>query len=251
MENEEVIEVKGIVRGRDRIVPSKPFKDYAQIEEVANKCRGELKRIQVDLCDGKYVPSVSWPFTQYSKSEFQNLGSDDKTDVYLPLWESINYTADVMCENPENYIDSLIAYGFDEVILHYKSIKDGKTFTQISDRLYDTEIALILALDVSTDISDFMSFAKEYRDIVSGFQVMGIEKIGFQGQKFDPKSLEIVKILREVFQDKKIMLDGGITDQNILECRDAGVDQFCVGSYLTEANSFSENLTELKNILRD
>ncbi len=235
---------------KDRIVPSNPFKSYEEIEEMAGKCRGELKRIQIDLCDGKYVGSVSWPFTSMTKLGFAQIGHDDKADVHLPLWESINYTADVMCEKPEGYIDSLIAYGFDEIILHFRSL-DQKSFHAIAEKAKFAELSLILAVDVQTNLEEFIVFAKENIERLDGFQVMGIEKIGFQKQSFTEKSLEIVKTLKEEFPGKKIMLDGGLSDKTITACRDAGVDQFCVGSYLSEAPNFLENLSTLKDLLRD
>jgi pentose-5-phosphate-3-epimerase len=239
-----------MVKIKDRIVPSNPFKTYGDIEDLAGKCRGELKRIQIDLCDGKYVGSVSWPFTEMSKPEFAQIGGDDKADVYLPLWESINYTADVMCEKPDSYIDSLIAYGFDEIILHFRSL-DKQTFPEIIEKAKLAELSLVLAVDTQTDLEEFILFATKHIEDIHGFQVMGIEKIGFQKQSFSLRSLEIVKTLKEKFEDKKILLDGGISDETILACKEAGVDQFCVGSYLSEATNFLENLATLKGLLRD
>lgn len=237
---------------RDRIVPSAPFKNYAEIDTLAEKVKGNLKRIQVDICDGNFVKSTSWPFTEFSLSDFAQIGANDMVDLYMPFWESINYSADMMCKNPEKYIDTLVTYGIDEIIIHFRSIEgDTKVFESIIEKAKRFELSLCLAVDVKTDLKTFINFAEKYSGSINAFQVMGIEKIGFQGQEFAQESLEIVKSLRKSFKDKTIMFDGGLNADTIEDCLDAGVDVFCIGSYLTKAENFAENLQVVKNLLRE
>jgi pentose-5-phosphate-3-epimerase len=106
-----------------------------------------------------------------------------------------------------------------------------------------------LAVDVQTDLNEFIKFAKENTENINAFQVMGIEKIGFQGQDFDVQSLVIVKKLKKEFPDMLVALDGGITDETIEEIGKAGVDIFCVGHFLTETADFEGNLHTLKQML--
>lgn len=236
---------------KDRIIPSAPFKNYAEIEVLAHKVKGNLHRIQVDICDGEYVKSLSWPFTEKPKEEFASIGASDKYDLYLPLPDSLSYSADLMCVNPEKYIDSLVTYGIDEVLIHYRNIEnDLSIFAEIIEKSQNFELNLILAIDVQTDLNIFLDFAKKNIESINGFQVMGIEKIGFQGQEFAEESLDIVKTLKENFPNTKIYFDGGLNEDTIADCLDAGVDVFCIGSYLTKAQNFDENLQVVKNLLR-
>ncbi len=232
---------------RANIIPSAPFKSYEEIEILAMKVKGELKRIQIDVCDGKFVPSVSWPFTEYPKGEFENLGKKPDFDVYLPFWESINYSADLMVDHPEKYIETFVSYGIDEILVHYRSQHDFKKLVEYSKKY---ELNLVMAVDVKTDVDEFIKFAKENIEDINAFQVMGIEKIGFQGQPFEKKSLEIVKLLKKNFKDKLVYMDGGEDEDTVEEIKEAGVDVFCVGHYLTQADNFDDNLQTLKNLLR-
>jgi pentose-5-phosphate-3-epimerase len=256
---------------RKIFVPSAPFKNYEEIESLAQKGSGEVKRIQIDVCDGKYVPSVSWPFTEYPKGDFEKLGEKPDFDVYLPLWESINYSVDLMVENPDKYLQTFIAYGVDEVVMHFRSLffgtgdnkgaaesKDisvplGRPANEIWEKILEKckyyEISLVLAVDVQTDLNEFIKFAKENLENISAFQVMGIEKIGFQGQDFDERSLAIVKKLKKEFPDMLVALDGGITDETVKEIGESGVDVFCVGHFLTDTADFEGNLHTLKQML--
>ena len=64
-----------------QIVPSAPFKNYTEIETLANKSKDKVERIQVDVCDGKFVANISWPFTEYAKNDFQKLFEKDRKSV--------------------------------------------------------------------------------------------------------------------------------------------------------------------------
>ena len=251
--------------GKKIIIPSAPFKNYQELEELAMKAKGEVKRIQIDVCDGKYVSSVSWPFTEFTNVDFEKLGDKSDFDSFLPFWENINYSADLMCENPEKYLQTIVAYGIDEIIIHFRSLqeqlprqnladfathsKEGE-FRAIVEKCKLYELNLILAVDVKTDLKEFMKFVQQNIQNINGFQVMGIEKIGFQGQLFVPKSLEIVKKLKKEFPEKLIYFDGGEDEETIPEIVDAGVDIFCVGHFLTKAENFEENLQIIKNLIR-
>lgn len=231
---------------RANIIPSVPFKNYSEIEELAMKAKGEVKRIQIDVCDGEFVPSISWPFTEYSKTDFEKFGKRDDFDVYLPFWENINYSVDMMVEHPEKYIETFVLYGVDEVVIHFRSQKDWAKVLELT-QVY--ELNLIVAVDVKTDLQEFLEFAKINLENINGFQVMGIEKIGFQGQKFSEKSLAIVKSIKKAFPTKQIYFDGAINDETVLDIKNSGVDVFCVGSYITKADNFDENLQNLRELL--
>lgn len=244
-------EVVSGVKGR--IIPSVPFKNYEEIEVLAGKARqAGLKRIQIDFCDGKYVKSRTWPFNEFTQVDFEKLGQTDAVDVYLPLWENMNYTVDMMCEEPERYIDSLVAYGVDEVIVHYRSLKgNSNTFDKIVDKCKNYELKLYLAADLKVDLEDFVEFSSKYISDLEGFQVMGIENIGFQGQEFAVGSLELVKKIKGEFPDKVMLFDGAINQETIISILESGVDILCVGSYLTSSESFEESLSQIKEILHE
>jgi pentose-5-phosphate-3-epimerase len=105
----------------------------------------------------------------------------------------------------------------------------------------------VLAVDVQTNMEEVAEFLNKNKNpLISGVQVMGIENIGFQGQGFAEKSLEIVKKLKKEFPNLKIYFDGGINEETIGEIKNAGVDIFCVGSFLTKSDNFEEDLDFLQ-----
>lgn len=234
------------------IIPSKPFKNYEEIGVLAAPAAGRVERIQVDICDGEYVRAVSWPFTGTGKVDFAKLKDKPELDVYMPQWEELNYTADLMCLNPEKYIETLVAYGFDEIIVHFRSLRDQDQLETILQMCEKYDLRLYLAVDMTSNFSEFMHTLKGVFDSrhpnFVGVQVMGIENIGLQHQDFVPKTLEMVKKIRAEFPEIKILFDGGITDENLLDIKQHGVDVFCIGHLLTDGD-FKENLRNVKRVI--
>lgn len=272
-----------------QIVPSKPFKNYEEITFLAAPAAGRVERIQVDICDGEFVKNISWPFTETSKVDFARLKDKPELDVFMPQWEELNYTADLMCLNPEKYIETLVAYGFDEIIVHFRSLtpppdsfptsliplageeqapqdlglegpgslpaKGG--LGRVLEMCEKYDLKLYLAVDMKVNFSEFDHILQGLLKIRSsnfaGVQVMGIENIGFQGQEFAPETLELVKKVKDVFKNfpkLKILFDGGISDENLLEIKNAGVDVFCIGHLLTDGD-FVDNLRFIKKIINN
>ena len=72
---------------------------------------------------------------------------------------------------------------------------------------------------------------------------------GFGGQKFIPNVLEKIKCLKDKIEMKNprclIEVDGGVSDQNIADLKDSGVDIVVAGSYI-----FNGNYKERIDLLR-
>jgi pentose-5-phosphate-3-epimerase len=220
---------------KDRIVGAILEKTWTKVEERSNYLKKNLSKIQIDMCDGLYVPATTWPFT-----ESINL----KNDLYLPNWETVTYSADIMSSNPLNVLDIVVAYGFEEIIIHYRSVKSSEEWQNIFDKSQKFELKLSVAIDVNTNLDEFIDFAKENIANINAFQVMGIQNIGRQGEKFDEKSLEIIKILFDNF-DRNIFVDGGVNSESIEKLVESGAYGIVVGSYLDQ--NIQENLGILKS----
>jgi pentose-5-phosphate-3-epimerase len=190
----------------------------------------------------------------------------------MPEQYNLNYTADLMCLNPEQYFETLVHYGFDEIIIHVRSLnippgppsKGGESAQEQIVRILKTcekyDLKLYLAIDMKTNFSEFTHMLQALLETrssnLAGVQVMGIENIGLQGQEFKEEGLEIVRKIKElksalpegVQKEFKILFDGGINEESLLEIKNAGVDVFCVGHLLTEGD-FVDNLKFIKKIL--
>ena len=73
---------------------------------------------------------------------------------------------------------------------------------------------------------------------------------GFGGQKFIPSVIEKAKKLKELINKRNpkclIEVDGGVSDKNIKELKDAGVDIVVAGSYVFGSDSYKKAIDSLK-----
>ena len=77
---------------------------------------------------------------------------------------------------------------------------------------------------------------------------------GFGGQKFLESSISKVKRLSALRQARglefDIEIDGGISDQNVKQVYDAGVDVAVAGSYIFNAPDYTKQVQTLKDLTK-
>ena len=203
-----------------------------KIDIVHNKNLGlpnhaKASRMQIDFCDGKYVESKTWsPIV--ANIENKTL-LDDIVENGLPYWQEFEYEADLMVVDLKSYIDIVVEMGFSHVILHSENLtelieaaayaKDKMLTVAISSRYIDV-IVLFLENEIYNDI-DYI-------------QIMGIDKIGIQGQPFSESVTSKISKISKIIKDKKlniyVQVDGAMSADTIDICRQAGAQSFVMGS---------------------
>jgi ribulose-phosphate 3-epimerase len=78
--------------------------------------------------------------------------------------------------------------------------------------------------------SDDLALVSKLSHKVDFLQCMGIDKVGFQGEKFDEKVIENIKYLKNNLPGIVISVDGGINFKNVEIILEAGADRLIVGS---------------------
>jgi ribulose-phosphate 3-epimerase len=73
---------------------------------------------------------------------------------------------------------------------------------------------------------------------------------GFGGQKFIPSAVPKIRELRRMADeqglDLRIEVDGGITDETIGACFQAGADAFVAGSYVFGGKDYADRIRRLR-----
>jgi ribulose-phosphate 3-epimerase len=225
------------------LIPACMPKDFEEIQETTSLVLGYVKTIQLDLMDGKYVPEKTWPFMFENDYHLEDLKKEDEG---LPYWEQINYELDLMVERPELNIEKWLSLGASRIIFHYASINDWEIIKNIDLVVRDfTEIGV--AITIYDNLDDIFTLIEE--KVVDFVQVMGIARIGFQGEHFDGRSLDIIRTLREKYPEMTISIDGGVSEYTIPDLRDAGVNRFVSGSGVFGHGIVGENIEYLSSII--
>ncbi len=224
-----------------KIIPAILPTDYFDLKKHLERVKGVTDFVQIDICNGTYTPSKTWPFTHTPDMYFDKMVSQEEG---MPFWEDIDFEIDLMVMNPEEVYEEFIQIGPSRIIFHFETLKDPLAFiTKLKEEQQLIEIGVAFSNDTrAIDHKDVIEVA----DVV---QFMGITKIGFQGQPFDERVLEQVREVRELFPDKVIAVDGSVNDDTLPELSDAGVNHFVTGSAFFNTNNLIETLEDFQSMV--
>jgi|SRR3989344_6022076 len=212
------------------IIPAILEKNFNEIKNKLTFLRGRAKTVQIDFCDGLYVPNQTWPFASggFNDYDFQKIINEEEG---MPYWEDFDFEFDLMVENATENFDLYMKLGPKRMIFHLGAQKNAKEFEHFLDGL-DMYIRDNVEIGIAFKPNDDLSVVSRLADKVDFLQCMGIDKIGFQGQefKFNEKVLEDIKFLKNNLQGVVLSVDGGINLENAEVLLKAGADRLTIGS---------------------
>ncbi len=188
-----------------KVVPAILTDDPSALEKMACQAETFTDFVQIDIMDGRFVPSRSVTREQIA-------GLPDKLK-----WE-----AHLMVTDPEEYVADFKQAGASKVIFHHEATTSPH---KVISRSSDLKIDIGLAINPETPVSAVVP----YIDQVDSILLLTVTP-GFYGSKFIPEVMDKVAELRAIRSGIKIGVDGGVKENNIREIASAGVDYICVGS---------------------
>jgi ribulose-phosphate 3-epimerase len=137
----------------------------------------------------------------------------------------------------------------DRVIIHLDSLSDSEALAidvtaERSPFDFVKNKQVMLAISQTTNISllDYW-----YNEIgIRHVQVMGIDTIGKQGEKFSDHTIEIIQDLQKRFPGIIIQVDGGVNQESIEKLAKLGIDSVVAGSAVFTGGDIHRNLQELQ-----
>ncbi len=219
------------------IIPAIIPKNINDLKEKLEKVRRIARFIQIDIIDGKFAPRPSWPYGEGDKESFGKIISEKEG---LPFWEDFDFEADLMIENPENAIDDFIKAGFTRLIVHIESTTN---LEKIISRARELGTSICLAENIQTPNEEM----EKWIDKIDGVQLMGISRIGFQGEPFDDGVISKIKYLRERYPDLIISIDGGVNLESAPRLISAGANRLVAGSAIFESEDIKGTIKKLQN----
>ena len=194
------------------ILPSILSADMARFgEEIEKVKRGGARVIHVDVMDGHFVPNITIgpPVVKSLRK-----ATDLLLDVHL------------MIENPDQYIPEFISAGADVVTVHQEACRHlDRTISLMKSSGAEAGVAINPATPIET--------LSEILHLVDMVLVMSVNP-GFGGQKFIPYTLDKVRSLDRIRQERgldfRIEIDGGLTPDNVADAIRAGVEWVVAGN---------------------
>ena len=213
------------------IAPSILSCDFARLgEEIKAVEDAGADWIHVDVMDGHFVANITLgPMIVEACRKATKL----PLDVHL------------MIENPDNYIQAFADAGANLISVHVETCSHlNRTVRSIRER----NVRPGVVLNPTTPLSS-IEWILEYVDYVLILSV----NPGFGGQEFIPNSLDRVKDLRSMIDEKGldvlIEIDGGVNERTIKDISLAGVNVFVAGSAIFNSKDYKESIDMLKKLV--
>ena len=186
--------------------------------------------IHFDVMDGMFVPSISFGMPVLASIH-------DATEQFMD--------AHLMVQEPIRYVEAFQKAGADYVTVHLEACEDVKTTL---DKIHACGMKAGLAVNPETDVKELVPYLEDVEMIL----IMSVHP-GFGGQKFIPESLDKIREVRAMLNEKNletdIQVDGGIYVENVREVLDAGGNVIVAGSAVFRGDA-GENTAKFMEILK-
>lgn len=207
------------------VIPSLPALTFQELSAKIGKVRGLVKTFQIDVADGMFVPNRSWPMNPGDKAHFARMVRGEES---LPHEDEMDFEVHFMAHNPEKLLPDWVKLGVVRTLFHIEARHDFSTLRLVTG----DSVELGVSLNIGTPVSRIDAYIEH----ISVIQLMGIAKIGVQGQPFDPRVLDMIREVKERYGGVIIEVDGSVNADTAPLLVEAGATRLAPGSYVLNAD---------------
>ncbi len=222
------------------IVPAILPDSFEDLEAKATRVKGLVPRMQIDIANGSYAPTQTWPYT--NEGHLARLLSQDEG---LPFWEDLSYEVDMLIANPEDVLDQWIDIGVDAVIVHIESTNE---YSLILQKARTRGVEVGWALKPSTPNQKLFDVIESTGEMPDFIQVMGNDTIGHSGVELDESVYQKIGGIRAKYPEIPIAVDIGVNEDTAEALVDAGATKLVAGSAIFDAPDVTEAIQAFSNL---
>ena len=211
-----------------RIAPSILSADFSKLgEEVAAIEAAGADWVHIDVMDGHFVPNLTFGAPVVS---------------CLRKVTKMPFDVHLMVEAPQNYIADFAKAGADILTVH---LETAPHLHRVIQAIKEAGLKAAVSLNPSTPLCLLEEILPELDMVL----LMSVNP-GFGGQAFIPSSLEKVRKLRQMLNERglqtDIQVDGGVTPDNAAQLIAAGATVLVAGSAVYKAPDMANAIHSLR-----
>jgi ribulose-phosphate 3-epimerase len=219
------------------IIPAIIPQDFDLLKERLDKVVGLVKRVQVDIVDGKYAPTVTWPMLDEQKDHLMNMVRNEQK---LPHADDFLLEIDMLVLHPIEYISDLLSIGAKSFVVHIDSTDHVE---QCLKSVRDAGCEAGLGLRPSVELSKL----DPYLPMADFVQFMGNDQVGYNGVGLDSKVLDKIKQFHLAHPSIPIQIDIGVNLETVHSLKLVGVTRFISGSAIFNSADIKKTIHELQS----
>jgi len=214
------------------VLPSLLLCDFGNLErEVRDLEAAGVRGYHLDVMDGHFVPNMSYGLPIV---EAMRRLTDLPLDVHL------------MISDPGKYVRQFAEAGADLLTIHAEAVEDPQP---VLEEIRALGVGAGLAINPPTAVEEIED-ALPLCNLVLVMSVMP----GFGGQAFDDVALAKLRTLRSMLPDKGmpddvlLEVDGGINEETISACGEAGAQLLVAGSAIFGKPDYAVAMAKLAQL---
>ena len=236
------------------IIPAIIPKNFSDLAEKVSLVANFVKTVHVDINDGKFVKSKSWPHSSPNDFDFEKILKEEEG---MPYWEKVEYEIHLMVSDPAPEIDNWIRAGSKRVLVHYESFPSSREFKKFTEEFKEKygmngsslfpELGVVLKTETPIEV---LAVLEQSVKLIDSIQLMSIATIGFQGINipFETSVIDRVSAVKNKYEGIPVSVDGSINMENAQKLIDAGADRLIIGGAIFQSEDITDTIEVFKSL---
>lgn len=220
------------------VIPAILPDNLLSIQSHFEKVLGMVKKVQIDIVDGEYAPSKTWPFIDMKNYDLLRMVREEE---FLPFYDDFVVEIDMLVLHPVEYLSDLLSIGVRSFVIHIDSTDHIKECVKT---IKDAGCNVGLGIKPSLDIALLEPFVSN----IDFIQCMGNDKVGFSHVELDEKVLYKITHLKKIYPHLPIQVDIGVNEKTSIELVSAGASGLVSNSTIFNAPNTKEAIMKLKKM---
>ncbi len=219
------------------VIPAVIPLNLSIVRERFLKVLGLVQKVQVDIVDGEYAPTKTWPFNDV---QFDEMIKMVRGEEKFPYVNDFILEVDMLTLHPIEYISDFISIGAKSFVIHLDS-------TDHLDECIETIKNSGCEIGIGVKPSGNMDLLESYITKIDFVQFMGNDRVGYNGVDLDPRVIEQIENFHNRHPSLPLQIDIGVNLETAPTLVKAGISRLISGSAIFNAPDISQAIQKLRS----